>query len=344
VPRSTLFLLCVVTLLTGSVAVSFKPYMQDAAPAEVGLDPVILTRMDAHIREQLPHVRSVLVSRRGRLVFEQYYGDVSQETLQNIQSMMKSVSSALVGIALRKGQITSLDNKALDYLPEYRDIITDQRVRSITIRHLLTMTSGLGAANGSFDKILTHPVPDILRQQLLNEPGSGFRYSDLGAHLLGAVLEKATGTPVMNYSQTQLFGPLGVRRFLWYGDNTGIRSGGFSGLFRAQDILKLGELYLRKGNWNGVEIISPAYVADSITIHASGDFYGETAQYGYMWWITTVAGQAAFYARGYGGQYLMVLPKSEMVILCTSDWKQPEYPEHYALVGKFILPAVMPNK
>lgn len=146
--------------------------------------------------------------------------------------MTKSISSALVGIALRKGRIQSLDNKSLDYFPEYRDIVTDQRIRDITIRHLLTMSSGIAAVRGSFDKIFAHPIPDTLRQRLLFNPGSGFKYSDPGAHLLGGVLWKATGTPVQEFADKELFGPLGVHRFIWYGDNTGLRSGGLSGLFR----------------------------------------------------------------------------------------------------------------
>ncbi|HTQ54404.1 MAG TPA: serine hydrolase [Bryobacteraceae bacterium] len=334
---------CIAILLAGLVVPPGCPAQDwaESAPAAEGLDAAPLARMDAHIQARLPHVRSVLIARHGRLVFEKYYGDVSRDTLQNIQSMTKSISSALVGIALRKKDIRSLDDKVLDYLPAFQGIVTDERVKRITIRHLLTMSSGIDATRGSFDKIMAHPVPDTLRGRLIFDPGAGFKYSDPGAHLLGSVLWKATGMPVLEFARKELFGPLGVERFTWYADNVGLQSGGMSGLCRARDILKLGELYLRKGTWQGREIVPAGFVADSVRVHNSGDFYGETARYGYMWWIAKVAQYDAFYARGYGGQYLMVIPKADLVVLCTSDWRQPEYPEHFALLADFVLPAVV---
>ena len=104
--------------------------------------------------------------------------------------------------------------------------------------------------------------------------------------------------------------------------------------------LKLGELYLRHGTWKDVEVVPPSYIAESVKPQNRGEFFGEQAVYGYGWWITNVAGHDTFYARGYGGQYLMVIPGADLVVLCTSDWKQPEYPEHFALVEKFVLPSI----
>jgi CubicO group peptidase (beta-lactamase class C family) len=257
--------------------------------------------------------------------------------------MTKSVSSALVGIALKKGLIKSLDNRALDYYPEYRSVIADQRVQEITIRHPLTMASGIDEMQLSFDKVLSDPIAEILRQRLLYQPGGGFKYSSPAAHLLGGVLRKATGRSVLDFAQTELFHPLGLRRVEWYADSKGLQSGGLSGLWCSRDLLKLGELYLRHGTWRGVDLISPAYIAESVTVQNRGEFYGEKASYGFMWWITSIGGHEAFFARGYGGQYLMVIPRADLVVVCTSDWKQPEYPEHFALVGKFIVPAIASN-
>jgi CubicO group peptidase (beta-lactamase class C family) len=309
-------------------------------PSAEGLNPDALARLDAHVRTELPHVRSLLIARHGRLVFEKYYGDATRDGLQNMQSMTKSVSSALVGIALRKGLIPSLDRRALDYFPEYRDGIVDPRMRDVTIRHLLTMASGIDETRSSFDKGLANPTAEILRQRLLFAPGQGFKYSSAAAHLLGAVLRKATGKSVLEFAETELFRPLGMGQVKWYADRTGLQSGGMSGLLRSRDMLKLGELYLRRGVWNGVEIVPADYVAESVKPQNRGEFYGEPAVYGYGWWIANVAGRDAFYARGYGGQYLMVIPRADLVILCTSDWKQPEYPEHFSLVEKFILQSI----
>jgi CubicO group peptidase (beta-lactamase class C family) len=315
----------------------------DSSPSSERMDAAKLAEMDAYIRAQLPHVRSLLIARHGSLVFERYYADASRDGLQNLQSMTKSVSSALVGIALKKHLIASLDAMVLDYLPEYRDAITDPRVEGITIRNLLTMSTGIDEMQLSFDKALSDPIRDILRQRLIFAPGQGFKYSSPAAHLLGGVLRKATGKAPLEFAESELFGPVGMGHVVWYADRSGLQSGGLSGLFRARDMMKFGQLYLQRGRWTGAELIPTAYVADSVKVQNRGEFYGEPARYGYMWWIATICGEDGFYARGFGGQYLMVLPRFELVILCTSDWRQPEYPQHFALIEKFILPAVAAN-
>jgi CubicO group peptidase (beta-lactamase class C family) len=311
-----------------------------SAASEQGLSQEALSKLDEHIRSQLPHLRSLLIARHGHLVFENYYGDASRDALQNIQSMTKSVSSALVGIAVKKGLIASLDARVVDYFPEYQNGIRDDRMKTITVKHLLTMSSGIDEVQLNFDQAYANPVEEILRWRLLYEPGHGFRYSSAGAHLLGGVLRAVSGQSVLDFARAELLGPLGIGQVTWYADKTGLQSGGMSGLWRARDMLKLGELYLRKGNWQGRKIIPPQYVADSVRSHNAGDFLGTRVQYGYMWWIKKIDGHEAFWAAGYGGQYLMVVPDLDMVILCTSDWKQPEYPEHFALVDGFILTAV----
>ena len=205
------------------------------------------------------------------------------------------------------------------------------------------MASGIDEMQLSFDKVLSDPIAEILRQRLLYQPGGGFKYSSPAAHLLGGVLRKATGRSVLDFAHTELFYPLGLGRVEWYADSKGLQSGGLSGLWRSRDLLKLGELYLRHGTWRGAELISPAYIAESVTVQNRGEFHGEKASYGFMWWIAGIGGHEAFYARGYGGQYMMVIPRADLVVLCTSDWKQPEYPEHFALVEKFIVPAIASN-
>jgi len=334
-------IICLALLITPVIEPAQAPAEWPVSvPPEQGLNRDTLSRLDSHIRAELPHLRSLLIARHGHLVFEKYYGDASRDGLQNMQSMTKSVTSALVGIALKKGLIQSLDSRVVDYFPEYRRGIQDERVNSLTIRHLLTMSAGLDELGFSFDKVFADPVAEILKQHLLFAPGHGFKYSSPAAHLLGGVLRKATGQPVLAFAETELFRPLGMGQVVWYADKTGLQSGGLSGSFRSRDLLKLGELYLRQGRWSGREIIPQEYVADSVKVHNAGEFFGGPVRYGYMWWIATIGGHQAFYAAGYGGQYMMAVPDADLVIICTSDWRQPEYPDHFALVERFILPAV----
>jgi len=340
--KSPCVLLCIALILAVPARSGQTPAeWPESSPAREGLNPDALGRMDRHIQAELPHLRSLLIARHGRLVFEKYYGDASRDRLHNMQSMTKSVSSALVGIALRKGLIPSLDIPLVNYLSEYRSGIQDPRIGAITIRHLLTMSSGVDEMQLSFDHVFDNPVAEILKRPLLFAPGQGFKYSSPAAHLLGAVLRKATGQSVLAFAEAELFGPLGMGSVEWYADKTGLQSGGMSGLWRPRDLLKLGELYLRRGQWAGRDIVPAAYVADSVKTHNTGDFYGSKVRYGYMWWIDDIAGHNTFRAAGYGGQYVTVIPDADLVVLCTSDWKKPEYPEHFALLEKSVLPAIV---
>jgi CubicO group peptidase (beta-lactamase class C family) len=167
----------------------------------------VLSRLDQHIHAQLPHLRSLLIARHGRLVFENYYGDASRNGLQNMQSMTKTVSSALVGVALRKGFITSLDNRVVDYLLEYRRVIQDDRMNDITIRHIMTMSSGIDEVRLSFDRAFANPDEEILRWRLLFEPGRGFKYSSTAAHLLGGVLRAVSGQSVLDFARAEFVPP-----------------------------------------------------------------------------------------------------------------------------------------
>ena len=329
-------------LLIGSLCRGAPPAEEwpISTPSQEGLQTETLARMDFRIQADLPHVRSLLIARHGRLVFEKYYGDASRDGLHNIQSMTKSVTSALVGIALQKGLIRSLDDRIVDYLPQSGTKVVDERMKDVTVRHLLTMSSGIDAMQLSFDQAFADPVVEILGQRLLYAPGSEFKYSSPAAHLLGGVLRKVSGRSVLEFAEAELFAPLGIGKVVWYADSTGLQSGGMSALWRSRDILKVGELYLRRGRWGRRQLIPSAYIAESVKLQNTGEFYGETARYGYMWWIASVAGHDAFYARGYGGQYLMVIPDADLVVLCTSDWKQPEYPRHFALVETFLLPSL----
>src|SRR5512140_1828644 len=135
-------LLSAVLILFGSLACPAAEDWPTCLPADAGVDASKLADMAVHIEENLPHVRSVLVARHGRLIFEGYYGGGARDQLQNLQSMTKSVTSALLGIALKQKRVASLDAKVVDYFPEFAGSITDRRMRDITIRHLLTMSSG----------------------------------------------------------------------------------------------------------------------------------------------------------------------------------------------------------
>ncbi|MGE5326690.1 MAG: serine hydrolase domain-containing protein [Deltaproteobacteria bacterium] len=309
-----------------------------STPEEMGMDAATLARLNAHARAALPHVRSILIARHGNLIFEEYYNGARADELQNIQSMTKSVTSALVGIAIGQGRI-GIDQKALDFFPEI-DAPRDPRARAVTVRHLLTMSSGIREGPPGWDKNDDHPAVSALNQILDADPGSKFNYSGYANHVLAAILVRATHKTFQDFADANLFRPLNVSNVVWYKDKSGLELGCGSSLWKATDFLKFGQLYLNKGRWNGAQIVPEWFVADSGRTHLSGDFFGTPVSYGLLWFTDTLAGHPTYHAAGYGGQYLMVIPDLDLVTLCTSDWRQPEYPEHYALVKDFVIPAV----
>jgi CubicO group peptidase (beta-lactamase class C family) len=332
--KKVIFAVTLLIVLSG-----FHSYCQDdrgrSAPEIQNMDKTILNTLNAHIKSSLPHMRSLLIARHGVLVFEQYYNGASGNELQNIQSMTKSITSALIGIAMKDGYIKDLDNKVIDYFPGYKEIIRDSLFKDVTIRHLLTMSSGLDEAPPMTDI----NIKSVLSQKIISRPGSIFRYSSPSSHLLSGILEKATGKSVTEYSESKLLSPLDIQEINWYKDKNGISLGCGSSLWRPQDILKIGQLYLDKGVWNGKQILSDEYINESTKTQITGDFYGTRVKYGYLWWTDLFP--AGYSARGFGDQYLLVIPDLDLVVLCLSDSQLPQFPEHIQLVKDYIIPAVL---
>jgi CubicO group peptidase (beta-lactamase class C family) len=340
-PVLSLFIGIVLLTFASCNIVRCQDNWEVTSPKEQQMNDTNLSQLDEFINQNLPHLQSLLIARHGKLVFEQYYHGGSKTEMHNMQSITKSITSALVGIALKMNYLKSLDQKIVDFFPEATaDPSIDSRVKNITINHLLTMSSGIVEENSGLDKD-DNPFKTALQQQLKSDPGTQFNYSSLAAHVFTGILARATGESLYDFADKSLFQPLGIKKVIWYTDKNGMNLGCGSSLWQSQDLLKIGQLYLNKGKWNGIEIIPQEYVKQSGKTKISGDFYGVPVTYGYLWFTDTISDKNVFLARGYGGQYLMVIPDLDMTILCTSDWHQPEYPEHYALVKNYIIPSVI---
>jgi CubicO group peptidase (beta-lactamase class C family) len=168
-----------VTLLTFCATAENAGGWKTSTPAEQGLNAATIAMMDAHARTVLPHLRSLLIARHGYLVFEGYYNGGKRDELQNIQSITKSVTSALVGIAIKQGKI-GLDQKVIEFFPEI-EFPLDPRVRAMTVRHLLTMSSGIREGPSRWVKDDDNPARSALSQNLDADPGTKFIYSSMPA-------------------------------------------------------------------------------------------------------------------------------------------------------------------
>lgn len=263
-----------------------------------------------------------LVIQDDRLVYEGYFNGSSHDAVQTSFSVAKSFGSAMLGAALADGSIASADAPVTDYLPDLA--ARDPRFADITIRHLVTMSSGLHYEEWGLpwsDDALTYYAPDLRRLALdkthvEEEPGRRFHYNNYNPLLFGIILERATGKLVADYLSEKIWQPMGAEAdATWSLDS---EKNGFekmeSGInARAIDFAKLGSLYLHGGFFNGRQILPREWVEETTRgLRPTG--FG-TSRYGHWWWTNEDAELGPYFmARGNHGQFVFVFPRKKLVI------------------------------
>ncbi len=279
-------------------------------------DPVRLTPR----AEVLPQLRSLLVSWRGELVYEHYARGVRATTPANIKSASKGIVTALVGIAIERGLIPSVETPVSTWYPELLDA-ADTRKRALTIEHLLTMQTGLASTSGAgYGQWVRSRdwVRYALNRPMVSEPGTSMEYSTGTSHVLSAILTTVSGTSTWAFARDVLTRPLGFTLAQWPRDPQGIYFGGNDMLLTPRQMVSVGELYLRNGQAGGRQVVPAAWVEASCTPRTRSRYDGDRA-YGYGWWVQDVGGQRACFAWGYGGQYIMVFRDLDLVVVATSS-------------------------
>jgi CubicO group peptidase (beta-lactamase class C family) len=301
--------------------------------------PTLDVAVEEHLATQdiFEDVRAVLVSQDGELVLEDYRG-TDATAYWDAQSVTKSVVSTLIGIAIDEGRIDGVEARLGQLLPDYAPQM-DPAVADVTLEDVLTMRAGFAGSvyDPPTDFIGT---PDWIAAILAEARPSAareFAYSNDGAHLLSAVLEEATDMPVLEYARSRLFDPLGIDTrpvaqplavprnvdaylgadFAWAVDPQGLNTGWGGLKLRPDDMLKLGLLHLRGGEWQGRQIVSPTWVQQATRAHVEASGAGEG--YGYMWWVGEADDAAAYRAWGYGGQLIEVVPDQDLVVAVNAE-------------------------
>ena len=266
-------------------------------------------------------LHSLLVSWRGELVLERYYNGRKPSSLANIKSASKSVISALVGIAIDQGRIRSTKEPISAFFP---DLLTGDKNRpkaGITIENLLTMQAGLETtSNRNYGAwvLSGNWVRHALNKPLLNAPGTRMEYSTGNSHLLSAILTKATGKSTWQFAQETLGKPMGFSLTQWPRDPQGIYFGGNDMLMTPRQMLAFGEMYLRHGR-SGERQVVPSHWVEASFLPRAQSMRERERQYGYGWWIRELGGYRTYYAWGYGGQFIFVVPDLELVVVTTSS-------------------------
>ncbi len=282
--------------------------------------------------EQLD-LRSCLVSHRGELIARHYRNRRTAEEPGKINSCTKSVLASLICIAMDQGILPEPSAKASLFFPQLA-AAADRRKQAITIEHLLTMSAGFqwqefGGLN-SFPRMSKTGdwIAFTLEQPMADEPGSRMEYNSGVSQLLAFMLAEASGMSVARFAERYLFEPLEIADYEWEQDPQGIHTGGFGLRMKPEDMLKFGQLYEQEGLWKQARLISPDLLLRSVApaIEAESPRRG---RYGWHWWSDSYGtGSTAnspsssfdyYYALGFGGQLIVVVPMLEIVAVVTSD-------------------------
>jgi CubicO group peptidase (beta-lactamase class C family) len=312
-----------------------------ATPDEQGMDAALLQQMLDAIDEQNLNIDGVVVVHNSYIVTEKYYPPYKQDTLHDMYSITKSVVSALIGIAIQQGYINSVDDLVLDFFPERTFENDDALKRSITLEHLLTMSSGL---EGDDHAMVSSRdcVQAVLDQPMTIEPGTEFNYNSGNAHVLSAIIQKTSGLNTRDFAQQVLFDPLGISDLTWQMDINDIPNGGWGMAMKPRDMAKLGYLYLNQGVWDGRQIVPAGWIKATMERHIQvpdplepWDLY-----LGYLWWLHE---DGPYAAHGMKGQFIYVIPESDLVVVFTSNIPDAEFAQPQLLIRNYIIPAVTPE-
>lgn len=296
----------------------------------------------------------LVILQRGETRYERYWNGFGPSDPIHVFSVTKSVISILIGIALDRGLIGSVDQRALDFFPDYAPKRGEKTLQTVTLRHLLTMTAPYKYRFAPYTKYFSSD--DWVRASLdllggRKAPGE-FRYAPLiGPDILSGILVRATGTPVRDFAGEALFSPLGIRvggsvtfatkeeqtAFYqagsasgWVADPKGVNTAGWGLCLTAMDLAKIGQLYLQKGAYGGARVVSPGWVEESTREQSR---WGGRA-YGYLWWVMEGGGFAAL---GDGGNTVYVNPEKELTVAMTGRFK-PRMKDRVALIRERIEP------
>jgi CubicO group peptidase (beta-lactamase class C family) len=262
---------------------------------------------------ELPRLHSLLVSQRGSIILERYFNRRRETSPANVKSVSKSVIAALVGVAV-DSKLLSLDQPITKYFPDL-----PESKRAITIEDLLTMRSGLESTSsrnyGAWVQS-SNWVRHALARPLVAAPGTQMIYSTGNTHILSAILTKATGRSTWQFAQEMLAKPLGFSLAPWVRDPQGIYFGGNEMVMTPRQMLAFGEMYRNGGQVSGRRILSKAFVDETFQPRGRSRISGR--EYGYGWWIREMAGRTAYYAWGFGGQYIVLVPSLDLTVVSTS--------------------------
>lgn len=318
--------------------------------AESGANPKPFEQALRRIADRGWEIHSFLVALNGKLLFERYGYDqgtnpdapatphaIAPTERHSLWSTTKSITSALVGIAIGEGKISGVDHRVVDWFADYSELNPSDDKSGITLEDLLTMRSGLQFTEGQtgiFDT--ADPTRSALSQDMTHPPGSTWNYSSGNAEIAAEILRLTTNQTPLEYAKSKLFDPIGITNPPWEASPTGLEHGGFGLSLTPREMARFGELYRNFGRWGTTQVIPSDWTTTSTLAHATSSW---GMDYGYFWFVPNL--DDFFVSIGMYGQQIFVSRKHGLVIVFTGFLPSAEANSNYqSLIIDYILPAL----
>jgi CubicO group peptidase (beta-lactamase class C family) len=330
--------LVVVILLTSSLCLAAAPALPRSTPEAQGVSSAGVLAFVEAADTQIDSMNSFMLLRHGHVVAEGWWAPYDAQSPHSLYSLSKSFTSTAVGLAIAEGKL-GLDDEVLKFFPGDAPSSPSANLKSMRVSDLLRMSAGQQTEPARTDEepwtktFLNHPVPF--------KPGTHFLYNTSGTYMLSAIVQKATGMTVLDYLKPRLFEPLGIEHPTWETSPQGVSAGGFGLSIRTEDIARFGQLYLQKGKWEGKQLVPESWVESATKLETSNGSNPRSdwdQGYGYQFWRCR---HGAYRGDGAFGQYCVVLPEQDAVVVITSGVRDMQAVLN--LVWDKLLPAMAPS-
>ncbi|KGR77961.1 serine hydrolase domain-containing protein [Ureibacillus sinduriensis] len=311
-----------------------------------------LSNLEHLIKKDYSNTAGIVIRKDGHLIYEKYFDGYSKDDVLHVASVTKSIISVLIGIAIDKEFIKNIEQKVLEYFPNYQVRRGEKTIQNVTLKNLMNMTAPYKYKSEPYTKI--YSSDDWVKATLDLLGGKSrigeFKYSTVGTQILSGVLTNATGQSIIEFANENLFKPLEIKTphnafienkeayfaFLkdkyvtgWVADPKGVNTAGWGLTLTPHDMAKIGQLYLNEGLWNGHQILSTTWVQESTKEQSR---WGELP-YGYLWWII----DDCYAALGDGGNVIFINPTKNMIVTIASRF-MPRAKDRIELIQKHIIP------
>ncbi len=337
----------ILLLLFVQLSLFAQDLLPRSTPEKQGVSSAAITTFIDSITSGKNELHSFMFLRHGKVIAEGWWHPYRPDLKHTMYSVSKSFTATAVGFAVKENKLR-VNDKVISFFPDQLPDTISQYLRDLTVKDLLTMTVGQDPDPTSTVNQDSNWIRRFLATPIVNQPGTRFLYNSAGTYMLSAIVQKVTGQTVLDYLTPRLFQPLGIEGVDWETDPSGINVGGWGLRLKTEDMARFGQMFLQRGKWKRKRLLSKSWVKDasSAKIIQNSDKTPEQRAnndweqgYGYQMWRSR---HNSYRADGAFGQYILILPEKDAVIVITSE--TPDMPDELNAVWKFLVPAMKKKK